>query len=75
MAKTKVSAQTKSEVELAKAQKIMTDEREARKFFYEQMRPKNEALAGTYNKQLFLDLTPDCVATMKIGRASCRERV
>ena len=47
MAKTKVSAQTKSEVELAKAQKIMTDEREARKFFYEQMRPKNEALAGT----------------------------
>lgn len=64
MAKTKVSAQTKAEVELAKAQKIMTDEREARKFFYEQMRPKNETLAGTYNSRLFLDLTPDCVATM-----------
>ena len=59
MAKTKVSAQTKAAAELAAARRIMNDEREARHFFYSKMRPKNIALAATYNNMFSLDLTED----------------
>lgn len=64
MAKAKVSAQTKAEAELAKAYRIMNDEREARNFFYGKMRPKNAALATTYNNMFQLELTEDYVATI-----------
>lgn len=64
MAKTKVSAQTKAAAELAAARRIMNDEREARHFFYSKMRPKNIALAATYNNMFSLDLTEDSIATV-----------
>ena len=43
---------------------IMNDEREARHFFYSKMRPKNIALAATYNNMFSLDLTEDSIATV-----------
>lgn len=50
---------------LAMVDRIINDEREAERFFFDEMRPKSSALAESYNHKFGLDLSPEdvCVTT------------